>query len=105
MRSWAERCGRLPCDNGKTIVGRGPCAPPLECGGVSAAAHVGAALQKFIILFVGAGDSARPMMPEDFHKMSFRGAQRRGNPLSLCGECGAKGVRIATPVTSVTGSQ
>ena len=47
-----DDAGIVPCEN---PVGRGSCAPPSGCGAVSAAAHMGAALRKAIICFVGAG--------------------------------------------------
>ena len=47
-----DDAGIVPCEN---PVGRGSCASPSGCGAVSAAAHMGAALRKAIICFVGAG--------------------------------------------------
>ena len=60
-------------------VGRGQCAPPLEVRCVSAAAHMGAALQEITgrVRQIGRG---------------------RTPPLRIGWRCGAKGVRIATPV-------
>ena len=116
-------------------VGRGQCAPPLEVRGVSAAAHMGAALQKItgrvrqigrgrtpplrigwrcgaggcglphrcvhrfamtrILLEVrcmSGGGSAPPVHGHRiFIKLSFRGAQRRGNPFPPCSEGAVRG--------------
>ena len=79
-------CGRddvgiVPYGVGKMSVGRGQCAPPLGMQSVSAAAHMGAALQ---------GITGRGRRIE-------RG---RTLPLRIGRRCGAKGVRIATSLRS-----
>ena len=81
-------------------VGRGQCAPPLEVRCVSAAAHMGAALQRNLQNMRRGGGSAPPVHGRRiFIKLSFRGAQRRGNPFPPCSEGAVRGgVRIATPV-------
>ena len=59
---------------------------------MSAAAHMGAALQRNLQNMRRGGGSAPPVHGHRiFIKMSFRGAQRRGNPFSLCGEGAARG--------------
>ena len=79
-------------------VGRGQCAPPLEVRCVSAAAHMGAALQRNLQNMRRGGGSAPPVHGHRiFIKMSFRGAQRRGNPFSLCGEGAAQGTGYGLP--------
>ena len=79
-------------------VGRGQCAPPLEVRCVSAAAHMGAALQRNLQNMRRGGGSAPPVHGHRiFIKMSFRGAQRRGNPFSLCGEGAAQGTEYGLP--------
>ena len=71
---------------GKTPVGRGQCAPPLGVQYVSAAAHMGAALQRNLQNMRRGGGSAPPDDERRiFTKMSFRGAKRRGNPYSPYG--------------------
>ena len=54
-----DDAGIVPCEN---PVGRGPCASPSGCGAVSAAAHMGAALRKAVIHFVGAGFYPAPAL-------------------------------------------
>ena len=74
----------MGCGVGKTTVGRSQCAPPLGMRRMSAAAHMGAALQGI----TGRGGESGGVEPcpyagqDDFHKMSFRGAKRHGNPFS-----------------------
>ena len=73
-------------------VGRGQCAPPLEVRCVSAAAHMGAALQRNLQNMRRGGGSAPPVHGHRiFIKLSFRGAQRRGNPFSPCSEGAVRG--------------
>ena len=65
---------------------------------MSAAAHMGAALQRNLQNMRRGGGSAPPVHGHRiFIKMSFRGAQRRGNPFSLCGEGAAQGTGYGLP--------
>ena len=73
-------------------VGRSQCAPPLEVRCVSAAAHMGAALQRNLQNMRRGGGSAPPVHGRRiFIKLSFRGAQRRGNPFPPCSEGAVRG--------------
>ena len=77
------------------------------CGDCRAAAHMGAALQKNLQNMRRGGGSAPPIHERRiFTKMSFRGAQRRGNPFPRvvkvrrkgeygCPCCGAQNFRAA----------
>ena len=65
---------------------------------MSAAAHMGAALQRNLQNMRRGGGSAPPVHGRRiFIKLSFRGAQRRGNPFSLCGEGAAQGTGYGLP--------
>ena len=65
---------------------------------MSAAAHMGAALQRNLQNMRRGGGSAPPVHGHRiFIKLSFRGAQRRGNPFPLCGEGAVQGTGYGLP--------
>ena len=61
VRCIRDDVGIVPYGVGKTPVGRGQCAPPLGVQYMSAAAHMGAALQRYLQNMRRGGGSAPPV--------------------------------------------